>query len=145
MAETVESLTLPGSRFLPKWAKICINYIVAISRDSSFEAHGPYHILHRRFRSFGPLMFKRRKVEAEFSDLNSRRMPFQVVLGTLFLTLFFAVHFVTLHNSLLDMAGLVVGEFVVSVLMVFILVIICFSYCFRRILELAITIVIGLV
>lgn len=90
-------------------------------------------------------MFKRSKTEAEFADFNSRKMPLQVVVGTLFLTFIFTVHFVTLRNTILDMTGLVIAEFVISVFLLFAMIIICFSFCFRRILELALTTIIGVV
>lgn len=129
------------SRFLPRWTKTLFAYISVINDDSSL---GAKYALHKRFKSFAPLTFKQGLTEAEFVDLDSRGMQFQVAMGSLFLIFFFTVHFVTLYNSMLSLMGIVIGEFVISALLVLAMVIFCFGCCFRRIRELAVTIIIGL-
>ncbi|XP_026192177.1 high affinity cGMP-specific 3',5'-cyclic phosphodiesterase 9A [Cyclospora cayetanensis] len=82
----LDSIKLPCSSYLPRCVKLGLTYIVAINRDSFLETKGPYRVLRRRFKSLRPLMFKREKIESEFADLNSRRMPLQVLLGAFLLT-----------------------------------------------------------
>lgn len=145
LPENLESMTLPRWMCLPRWAKMCMNYMVAMNRDTFFGPKPPYHILHRRFRSVAPLMFKRRKAETEFSVLSHRKMPAQVALGAFLGAFVFTMNFVILRNSLLGWTGVVLGEFLFSVFLLLAMVVICFSYCFSRVFELAIAIIIGLV
>lgn len=124
---------------------MCINYMVGMNRDTFFGPKPPYHILHRRFRSVGPLTFKRRKAETDFAVLYLRKVPAQVALGALLGFFVFTMNFVILRNTLLGWTGVVLGEFLVSVFLLFAMVVICFSYCFSRVFEMAIAIIIGLV
>ncbi|KAL8428035.1 hypothetical protein Efla_006941 [Eimeria flavescens] len=141
--ENLEPLNYPCSRFLPKWANIGLRYIAAVHKDFPSEELGPSQLHFRPLRSFRPFMFKRDRAEAEFANFNLRKMPFQVVIGTIFLMIIFTIHFGTLYTTF-DMTGLVVGEFVVSIFLVLTMTVICFCYWFRRILELALTVDIAL-
>ncbi|KAL8451920.1 hypothetical protein Emag_002572 [Eimeria magna] len=144
LASDIESKDEPfsGSRFLPQWARRSVAYIATVNRDDLLEPLGPSHVLHRRFRSLKPLAFKRNKTETEFADVNVRKMPMHVVVGVFWVTIFYVIHFVTLHD-VLDVPQLVLAEFVLSLLLILAMIVICLSYQFRRILEQALTTAIG--
>lgn len=140
-----KSTAFPGSEMLPNWAKACVAYMLAVIRDCSIDAQIPPRVLRRRFRSLQPLTFRRSIVEKEFTDLNKSYVPLQMVTGVFLLSVFFTIHFVTLYNTMPDLTRVVVGEFVFSVILALALVAVCFSYCFRNILELTLSFLIGLV
>ncbi|KAL8436144.1 hypothetical protein ACSSS7_001958 [Eimeria intestinalis] len=117
---------------------------LAINRDDPFEPLGSSHILRRRFRSLKPLAFKRSKTEREFAYANVKKLPMHVAGGAFWVAFFYVGHFVTLHK-VLDMPQLVLAEFLLSLLLIFAMIVICLSYHFRRFLEQALTVAIGLV
>ena len=128
-----------------EWLYTNIKYTIAINKDNYNEFCLPHQVINNRYGSMRPLLFKRKRVEAEYADFNIRRGPLQVLLGVIVLCCSFSLHFIVIYNGVETNKTLALAEFIVSLLLLLLLLCCCMTYRLRHQIELSIAVLIALV